>query len=63
MMIEKKEKLKKDWIAEHKANPRLDYDLIFKADDEILDGVKLQFSFHTAQGDKDARNNNNNSAT
>ena len=46
MMIEKKEKLKSEWIAEHKANPRLDYDLIFKADEEILDGVKLQFSFH-----------------
>lgn len=43
---QKRETLKQQWIAEHMENPSLDYDIIFKTDDEIHDGVKLQFSFH-----------------
>ena len=31
----------------HKADPDLDYDIIFKDDEEIHEGVKMQFSFLT----------------
>jgi len=47
---EKKETMKKQWIADHKADPRLDYDIIFKSDDDIHDGRKMQFSFHGKDG-------------
>ena len=47
-MARKESELKARWIAEHKADPRLDYDIIFKYDEEIHDGIKMQFSF-TAQ--------------
>lgn len=40
----------RSWIAEHMANPALDYDIIFKNDDEIHDGEKLVFSFHGKDG-------------
>ena len=43
--LSKKEAIKKKWIKEHMANPQLDYDLIFKPDDEIHGEVKMQFSF------------------
>ena len=43
---DKYEALKKQWIADHMADPRLDYDIIFKTDDEIHDGEKMVFSFH-----------------
>ena len=42
--------MKKQWIADHKADPRLDYDIIFKTDDDIHDGRKMQFSFHGKDG-------------
>ena len=52
------------------ADPRLDYDIIFKTDDEIHDGVKMQFSFHGKEqagggggaggGQQQARQNRNN---
>ena len=43
---DKLEGLKRQWIADHMADPRLDYDIIFKTDDEIHDGEKMVFSFH-----------------
>ena len=43
---EKLKLLKNQWIGEHMANPALDYDIIFKTDDEIHEGVQMQFSFH-----------------
>ena len=36
----------KKWIKEHMANPMLDYDLIFKPDDEIHGSERMVFSFH-----------------
>ena len=46
-MEKKKSDLKRDWIMRHKADPDLDYDIIFKDDEEIHEGVKMQFSFLT----------------
>lgn len=34
----------------HKADPDLDYDIIFKDDDDIHDSIKMQFSFLLQQG-------------
>ena len=48
-METKKHDLKVDWIMRHKADPDLDYDIIFKDDDEIHDQVKMQFTFLTQQ--------------
>ncbi len=42
---DKHESLKKRWIADHMSNPQLDYDIIFKTDEEIHDGHKMVFSF------------------
>ena len=49
---QKREAIKKRWIKAHMANPQLDYDIIFKTDDEIHGHVKMQFSFQgkDAQG-------------
>lgn len=44
-MSRKRLQLKRDWIMRHKADPDLDYDIIFKDDEEIHDQVKMQFSF------------------
>jgi len=44
--LQKREAIKKKWIADHIANPKLDYNIIFKTDDEIHEGAKMQFSFH-----------------
>ena len=46
-MERKNHDLKVDWIMRHKADPELDYDIIFKDDDEIHDHVKMQFTFLT----------------
>lgn len=37
--------LKRDWIARHRKDPELDYEIIFKDDEDIHDGVKCEFSF------------------
>ena len=42
---QKEDSLKQRWIKDHMANPHLDYDNIFKTDDEIHDGRKMVFSF------------------
>ena len=39
----------------HKADPNLDYDIIFKDDEEIHEGVKMQFSFLTQVPGGDAK--------
>ena len=58
----KHEALKRDWIMRHKADPDLDYDIIFKDDDDIHDSIKMQFSFLLQQGpanqEKQARRTN-----
>ena len=57
-MNKKREDLKKRWIQDHKADPRLDYDIIFKHDEDIHDGAKIQYSFHVtkeAQAGQDKR--------
>ena len=41
----KQEKLMNEWIAAHKRDPTLDYDIIFKDDEEIHDFEKMNFSF------------------
>ena len=41
----KYQKVKKQWIDQHKANPDLDYDIVFTDDEEIHEGVKMRFSF------------------
>ena len=46
----KHEALKRDWIMRHKADPDLDYDIVFKDDDDIHDNIKMDFSFLTQQG-------------
>lgn len=46
----KYETLKKEWIMRHKADPDLDYDIVFKDDDDIHDNIKMEFSFLTQQG-------------
>ena len=46
-MDKKHEALKRDWIMRHKADPDLDYDIVFKDDDEIHDNIKMNFSFLT----------------
>ena len=44
--INRKEQAKKlEWIEEHKNNPDLDYDIVFKDDDDIHDNEKMEFSF------------------
>lgn len=40
-MDQKHEALKRDWIMRHKADPDLDYDIVFKDDDEIHDNIKM----------------------
>lgn len=40
--------MKKEWIARHKADPDLDYDIIFKDDEDIHEAVKMEFSFLTS---------------
>ena len=40
-MNKKLQDLKAYWIAEHKADPRLDYDIIFKHDEDIHDNGKI----------------------
>lgn len=52
-MQQKHEALKRQWIAEHKADPRLDFDIIFKDDEDIHEGVKMEFSFLNQPGQKD----------
>jgi hypothetical protein len=44
-MERKHNSLKREWIQRHKTDPELDYDIVFNDDDEIHDGVKMQFSF------------------
>ena len=39
--------LKSSWIKRHKEDPDLDYDIIFKDDEDIHDGIKMQFTFLT----------------
>ena len=48
-MENQKHDLKVDWIMRHKADPELDYDVVFKDDDEIHDNIKMQFTFLTQQ--------------
>ena len=38
--------IKKKWIAEHKADPTLDHDMIFKPDELVNDDKRMVFSFH-----------------
>ena len=41
----KYESVKSEWIKLHKANPYLDYDIVYKDDEEIHEGVKMQFAY------------------
>ena len=43
------------------ADPRLDYDIIFKTDDEIHDGEKMVFSFHGKDAVQGGQENNRSS--
>ena len=45
MLKARYEAVKDDWIRRHKADPDLDFDIVFKDDEEIHEGVKMQFSF------------------
>ncbi len=49
--------VKNDWIRRHKADADLDFDIIFKDDEEIHEGIKMQFSFQNQanQGNMDSR--------
>ena len=44
-MDARRQRVKDQWIAMHKADPTLDYDIIFKDDEDIHENVKAQFSF------------------
>ena len=57
-MENQKHDLKVDWIMRHKADPELDYDVVFKDDDEIHDNIKMQFTFLTQQNAMNQTNPN-----
>ena len=57
-MENQKHDLKVDWIMRHKADPELDYDVVFKDDDEIHDNTKMQFTFLTQQNAMNQTNPN-----
>ena len=46
----KEEILKQKWIQEHKGDAELDFDIVFKDDDDIHDNEKMEFSYLSQQG-------------
>ena len=41
---------KQAWIKRHKADPQLDYDIVYKDDEEIHENVRARFNFMNQQG-------------
>ena len=43
--LAKKRRIKQDWIRKHKMDPYLDYEIVYKDDEEIHEHKRMQFSF------------------
>lgn len=45
--MKKEREVKKEWIKRHKADPFLDFDIVYKDDEEIHEQTRMQFAFQS----------------